>query len=207
MTRARLSFIAAAAAAGCLRPVASNSDAVHFYQLEASAPARATADPGAPSLVVTLPQARPGFDTRLMAYAPRPGELRYFAVNEWADAPFRLLQASLVRYLGETGSWGAVTPEPGAADAAYRLDIDDLVLVQEFFTKPSRVRLGFQLRLYDVASGRVIGARRFEALEKTSADDPYGGVAAADRALDEILVQVSGWLNESVRRAVGPAPL
>jgi hypothetical protein len=64
------------------------------------------------------------------------------------------------RYLETAGSWSAVVPETGAEDAAYGLDVDDFVLLREFFVTPSRVRLEFKLRLVKGKSGRIVGTRR-----------------------------------------------
>jgi cholesterol transport system auxiliary component len=205
MTRHGVLFAAAAAAAaGCLSPGLGASDSVRFYQLSAQDPAPAPKEAafGAPALAVSVPRARAGFETRLMAYSPRPGELLYYSVNEWVDSPARMLQAALVRYLEEKGAWGSVAAEPHPEAADYRLDVDDLLLVQEFFAKPSRVRMSLEMRLVKARSGRIVGTRRFEDVEDAPGNDPYSGVTAADRALDTILGQAARWLSDLSRRSI-----
>lgn len=52
------------------------------------------------------------------------------------------------------------------------------------------VRLGLRAVATDVASARVIAARRFEVTEPAPSADPAGGVVAATRALTRVLPDI-----------------
>lgn len=150
---------------------------------------------GTATLLVSLPLAQAGFDTIRMAYLLRPHEVRYFAGHQWADQPARMVAAQLRRTLEKTGAWRAVVQAPAAVRSDVRLDVDQLVLLQDFTTRPSRARLTLGAQLVDLKTHQVVGARRFEAIETAPSDDPYGGVEAANRALSNLLDQVAAWLR------------
>ncbi|HZD39378.1 MAG TPA: ABC-type transport auxiliary lipoprotein family protein [Terriglobales bacterium] len=146
-------------------------------------------------LLITQPKTQPGFDTPRMAYLPRPHEVAYFAFNQWADTPARMLQRVLVKNLDKTDLWSAVLQTPGAAPAQYRLDSDNLVLEQQFFSRPSLVRLALRAQLIDVRKQTVLGTRNFEAIEIAPSDDPYGGVVAANLATAKLITELGQWLS------------
>lgn len=173
---------------------------LHIYFLNPHEPSDSTTGQagkkeGAPTLLVSLPQAQAGFETARMAYLLRPHEIRYFAVHQWADSPGRMLAPLLRRTLENAGAWRAVVQAPAAVRSDFRLDVDQLALLQDFTTRPSRVRLTLRAQLVDMTGQQVVGARRFETVEPAPSDDPYGGVEAANRALSKVLDQVAAWLG------------
>lgn len=146
-------------------------------------------------LIVGLPQAEAGFDQPRMAYLQRPYEVNFYATNQWADSPARMLIPLLVHSLESTGLWRAVVPMPTTVRGDYRLDTSGLVLQQEFLQQPSRTRILLRTQLIDLKDQRVMGARSFEALEPAPSDDAYGGVVAANRAAAKVLQSMEGWIK------------
>ena len=146
-------------------------------------------------LLIPQPKAQAGFDSARMIYLLRPHEINYYAVNQWADTPARLLHQVLVQQLDKTGRWRAVLPAPSALPVHYRLDIDNLTLEQQFFSQPSRVRLALRAQLVDVRKSAILATRYFELLEMAASDDPYGGVQAANRTVEKLLVEIAVWLD------------
>ncbi len=142
-------------------------------------------------LAVSLPRARPGFDTPQMAYVRQPYELEYFAANQWADTPARMLGPLLAQALEQTGSFRAVVQTPGAVPADVRLDTELIRLQHDFSTRPSRVQLTLRAQLIDVRSKRVLAVKLFDEAENAASDDAYGGVTAANRALQRMLAQLA----------------
>lgn len=188
--------------AACVLPRSTESP-VHTYLLTLDESAwdsgASTAQPAAHGvLLVGLPQAEAGFDQPRMAYLQRPYEVNYYASNQWADAPARMLVPLLVRSLEGTGFWRAVVPMPAAVKGDYRLDTSGLVLQQEFFQRPSRTRVLLRAQLVEMKDQRVMGARSFEALEPAPSDDAYGGVLAANRATAKLLQAMEGWITSCV---------
>lgn len=178
-----------------------NPDEPSDRAIEQAGPNRGTA-----TLLVSLPLAQAGFDTVRMAYLLRPHEVRYFAVHQWADQPARMVAAQLRRTLEKAGAWRAVVQAPAAVRSDVRLDVDQLVLLQDFTTHPSHARLTLGAQLVDLKTQQVIGARRFEAIETAPSDDPYGGVEAANRALSKLLDQVVAWVDACVRASAPRTP-
>jgi cholesterol transport system auxiliary component len=145
-------------------------------------------------LLVSAVQADPAFDTARMVYITRPHEVSYYATNQWAETPARMLESLLLRSLEKSGLWRVVVPIPSSVHGDYRLDTQGLVLRQEFSQKPSQVRLGFRLQLVALHDQVVLGTRRFEVVENAPTDDAYGGVLAANRAVSTLLEQVTQWM-------------
>jgi cholesterol transport system auxiliary component len=189
-------------ATGCLSPRTESTPA-HTYQLTLDAwhTEGRPSDINGPILLVSPLQAEPGYDTTRMVYVKRPYELEHYAVNQWADAPVRMLASLLVQALGRHGSWRAVVSLPSSVRGDYRLDAQGFALQQEFLQEPSRVRVTIRTQLVDLKESRVVGARAFEAVEPALSEDAYGGVLAANRAIAVLLDQIASWLQECARHS------
>ena len=146
-------------------------------------------------LLITQPRAQAGFDTARMAYLVRPYEINYFAFNQWADTPARLLHRIMVENLDKTGLWSAVLQTPGTVPAQYRLDCDNLILEQQFFSRPSRVRLSVRAQIIETKKPAILATRYFEVLEVAPTDDAYGGVQAGNHAAEKLLIELAAWLD------------
>lgn len=171
------------------------------YELQASFEGGPVVGEG-PTLMVAQLTAAPGFESTRIVYVKRPHELQAFARSEWVDTPARMLAPLLVRALGRSGAFAAVTDVRSGAAAELRLEAEVVRLQQEFTSHPSRVRLTVRVQLSNVQSRRVLGVREFEAVEEAPSDDPYGGVVAANRAVREVLDAVVSYCGE--RAAANP---
>jgi cholesterol transport system auxiliary component len=150
-------------------------------------------------LLLSVPQAEAGFDTPRMVYLTRAHEVGYYASNQWAETPVRMVGALLVQSLEKSGLWRVVVPMPSPVRGDHRLDTQALALQQEFLQRPSQVRVGFRLQLVELREQVVVGTRRFEAVENAPTDDAYGGVLAANRAVATLLDQVADWVTSCMR--------
>jgi cholesterol transport system auxiliary component len=150
-------------------------------------------------LAISEPQTRPGFDTPRIAYVQQPYELNYFVTSRWADMPARMLEPLLVQAMEQTGSFRAVVQMPGAFPADVRLDTELIRLQHDFVTRPSRVQLTLRAQLIDVRGQRILAVKQFDESENAASDNAYGGVTAANRALQRMLDQLADFcVNESV---------
>lgn len=184
--------------AGCAGLQAPQVANTHSYLLDARAPAKAASTKRDVVLAVSMPRAASGFDTSRMVYLRQPHELDYFALNRWADTPARMLEPLLVQAL-EPG-FRAVVRTPGAVPANVRLDTELIRLQQDFGTHPSKVQLTLRAQLIDVTEKRVIAVKLFDETENAASDDAYGGVIAANRALQRVLDRLSDFcIGESVK--------
>lgn len=204
MVQAVACALLALTAVGCLS-LRTNSPEIRTYHLSLdglSNDIRPEQIDG-PVLLVSPPQAEPGFDTQRMVYIKRPYELEYFAVNEWADSPMRMLTPLMVQVLNQSGAWRTVVPLPSSISGDYRLDTYGFLIQQEFLQHPSRIRVAVRVQLVDLKESTILGAGAFEAMENAPSENAYGGVLAANRAVTNILDQIVSWVRQCVQRSTG----
>ena len=159
-----------------------------------------------PELLVAPPTARAGLDSPRMVYLQRPFEVSYYARNEWADTPARMLQPLLVQSVEAGGAFRAVVAGPSPAAADLRLDTEVLALQQEFLSESSVTRVALRAQVVDLASRRVVATETFEAVEPAVSGDPYGGVVAINRALERVLGELTAFVSRvgTARRSLPP---
>lgn len=188
---------------GCsaLSPAAAPPTA--FYSLDSSVavapklpPAMAMPALTAPTLLLSSPHAAAGFDGAHIIYVRVPHQINYFAHSEWVDPPARMIAPLLLAAIEKTGSFRAVVLRPGAAAGELRLDTEIIRLQHEFLSRPSRVRFTLRATLVDDKTRRVLAGREFEAIALASSEDAYGGVLAANRAVQTVLENLSQFLTE-----------
>ena len=148
----------------------------------------------ASTLLINPPHAASGFDSPRIIYLREPHKLEYFALSQWVDPPARLLGPLLVTAINKTGAFRAVVLMPGAASGELRLDTDIIRLQHEFLTHPSQVSLTLRATLVDDKTRRVVAWQEFEAIEPADSEDAYGGVLAANRAVQKVVDQLAGFL-------------
>ena len=151
----------------------------------------------APTLVVNPPRAAAGFDSQRIIYTRDLHKLEYFAHNEWIDTPARMLAPLIVAAIENGGTFRAVVPTPSTAAGDMRLDTEILRLQQNFATQPSQVRFTLRAYLVDSATRRVLAWREFDETVAAASDDPYGGVVAANRAVQAVLEALAGLCTEA----------
>lgn len=171
-------------------------EAMSTYVLDARLAPAARRAAGNAVIAVSVPRARPGFDSAQMAYVRRSHEIEYFTKNRWADTPARMLAPLLVQALDQYGGFRAVVQAPGAVSADLRLEVEVVRLLQDFETRPSRIRIILRAQLVEVAPRRVRATREFDEAEAAPSDDAYGGVIAANRALERLLGQLAEFCAE-----------
>jgi cholesterol transport system auxiliary component len=193
-----------AAGCGALRPKATPQPS--FYSLDstpidvpAATRVAAPLSQSAPTLIVNPPHAVAGFDSKRIIFAREAHKLEYFAHSEWVDTPARMLAPLILAAVENTGEFRAVMLTPSAAAGDLRLDTEIVRLQQEFDTQPSRVRLTLHAYLVDNRTRRVLAWREFDAIVPAHSEDPYGGVVAANRAVQTVLENVAAFCAETAR--------
>lgn len=177
--------------AGCstLRP--TEAESVRTYLLEAQFDRAERVNPIPLTLTVSPPRAVPGYDTVHMAFIRQPHRLEYFAKNRWAETPAKMLGPLLMRALELRTGFNAVTSADGMVKGDVRLDTEITLLQQEFTASPSRLHMKLRVQLVEQASYRILATQVFDAVEAAPADDPYGGVIAANRMLPRLIGQIA----------------
>jgi cholesterol transport system auxiliary component len=141
-------------------------------------------------LAVGLPRARAGYESAQIVFLRRPYELEYFTKSRWADTPARMLAPLFTQALDQSGSFRTVVQVPSRVPADVRLDTELVRLQQDFATQPSRVELALRAQLIDLRSNRILAEMQFEEAETAPSEDAYGGVIAANRALQRMLARL-----------------
>ena len=145
----------------------------------------------APTLIINPPHAASGFDSQRIIYVRAVHQLEYFANSEWVDTPARMLAPLIVAAVENSGAFRAVVLTPGAAAGDLRLDTEIQRLQQEFGSQPSRLRFTLRATLVDDTTRQVLAWREFNETVAAPSDDPYGGVIAANQAVQAVLKQLA----------------
>ena len=176
-----------------------------FYSLdsasgksESARTARAAGSIAAQTLIVNPPQAAAGFDSRRIIYVREAHRLDYFAHSEWVDTPARMLAPLIVAAIESSGTFHSVLQAPTAAVGELRLNTEILRLQQEFSSQPSRVRFTLRAYIVDNKTRRALASRVFDEIVAAATEDPYGGVASANRAVQSVLEQLAGFCTTVV---------
>jgi len=182
---------------GCSALLPSPPPPDNIYLLEAnlaSLPTRST--PAAQRglvLAVSMPRARAGFDTAQMVWVRQAHGLEVYARNRWADTPARMLAPLLAQALERSGVFHAVVPASSTVSATLRLDTELIRLQQDFSVHPSRVQFTLNAQLIDIATRKVIASAEFDETENATTEDAYGGVRAANLALERLLARLAAF--------------
>jgi cholesterol transport system auxiliary component len=174
------------------------STPINTYVLDVYPKPPATVTPGKETILVGVPKAEPGFDTPLIAYRQRPYGLDYFVNSRWVDTPAQMLHRLIVDTLESTHGFAAVLALPNLVEGDLRLDTTIIRLQQDFTQKPSQVRLVLQATLIDIDKTRLLGSRFIEATQVAPSEDAYGGVQAANSALQEVLAELQHFVLDTV---------
>jgi len=195
-------------AAGCGGLLPKPAPQPVFYVLEGVATQVAlpvlAARLAAPTLIVDPAHAAAGYDSARIVYVRKPHQLEVYAHSEWVDAPARLLGPLVAAAAERSGAFRAVLRAPAAARADLRLDTELVRLQQEFGTGPSRVRLTLRATLSDSQTRQVLAQREFDRTLPAASEDAYGGVQAANLALQEVLDELARFCAQVASVWVAP---
>lgn len=155
-------------------------------QTSVAEPLLAASQTTLPTLVINPSSAASGFDSRHIIYLRQAYKLEYFANSEWIDPPARMLRPMLADAIAKTGAFQAVVLTPGAATGDMRLDTEIVSLVHDFTVQPSQVKLTLRATLVNDKTRRVLGWKEFNSSVTAPSEDAYGGVLAANLAVQKI---------------------
>ena len=151
------------------------------------------------SILVTLPEAVAGYQTEQMLYIKKSYELSAFAKNTWVGPPADMLFPLIVQSIQRTGYFHAVSSSANDEETDYRLDTQLLALHQNFMMKPSELNLTVKAVLTNVHNGHVIVSRIFHQRVRCPAENPYGGVVAANLATRQFTAELSRFIVSQVK--------
>jgi len=193
---------------GCstLRPAAVEQP--YFYSLDAArgeAPENlAKPSRTAPTLIINPPRSASGFSSQRIVYVREAHQLEYYAHSEWIDSPARMLTPLIAAAVGNSEAFRAVVRTPSAADGDLRLDTEIVRLQHELGGAPGRVHFTLRATLVDNTTRAVLASHEFDASVAAASETPYGGVLAANKAVQTVLEQLAGWCAETAERWKAP---
>ena len=158
----------------------------------------------APTLVVNPTRAAPGFDSQHIVYVRLAHQREHFAHSDWVDTPARMLAPLIAAAVEHAGTFSAVGPLASGLHANLRLDTEVLRLQHEFGGGPSRVRFTLRATVLDGSTRRVLAWREIDETVASASEDPYGGVVAANRAVQLVMAQLAAFCAEAARSWVPP---
>lgn len=139
-----------------------------------------------------------GFDSSAMIYENQPYLLTSFAQNAWIAPPANMLTTLMTAALQQSQSFKAVVMGPSISTSTYLAKITLLGLYQDFMINPSEVVLTLDTTLINGQTNVIIADKTFTTRVKTTANTPYGGVIAANDAVNILLNQITQFLIEQV---------
>lgn len=203
----------AALAGGCALLDQKSAPQPTFYSLDTAAtavppPTRAAAAPpgSALTLIINPPHASAGFDSKRIIYVRQDHKLEYYAHSQWADTPARMVAPLVVAAAEASGAFRAVVLTPSAATGDLRLDTEIVRLQHDFASQPSRVRFTLRAYIVDNTTRRVLASREIDESEAAASEDAYGGVVAANRAVQAALRRLAALCAEAAGNIGNPPP-
>lgn len=184
---------------GCSGLLPKGTAPPRVYSLDAARSPGPTTAPveAAPTLIINPTRAAPGFDSQHIVYVRTAHQLEHFARSDWVDTPARMLAPLIVSAVETTGGFRATGLATSGIAGDLRLDTEVLRLQQEFGDGPSRVRFTLRATLTDNATRQVMSWREFEETVRSESEDPYGGVVAANRAVQLVMQRLAGFCTQA----------
>ncbi len=173
------------------------------YKLESFSTKKIALQKTKQSLLISQPDAMPGYQTEQMLYTDKPYELSVFAHNAWISAPANMLYPLIIQSLQLNDYFFAVASGPDADTTDYRLDTQVIAFQQNFLTKPSTLELTVQAVLNHVSDGRVVASKMFKERVPCPQDTPYGGVIAANQAVYAFTAKLNSFVIKHVQHDTG----
>lgn len=152
----------------------------------------------APTVVIGIPRAAPGFDSHQMAYIRQSHRLEYFRQSEWVAAPATMLAPMIAASLERSGEFSAVVHAPTSIIGQLRLDVEIVRLQQEFLKVPSQVHFTLRAHLLDASTRQVIAWHEFDSVVATTSEDPYAGVIATNTVIRNVMKELADFCVSAV---------
>ena len=181
---------------GCGLPgLARDAAPPRTYLLEwAATDAIPAVRPVAPALAVAPLHTAAGFDSTRMLYVEQPYRLDAYAQHRWADTPARMLEPLLVDALETSGLFAQVVAPGSRVRTGLRLDGEVLRLQRRFDAGSSAVELAMRFSLIDTTRSVLLATDVIRVREPAPQPDPYGGVLAANRAVNSLFAELRRFL-------------
>jgi len=161
----------------------------------AAASARRASQPGG-VLLVQPTVASAFYDTQRLVYSRAAGQRGYYQFAAWTERPGRAFAELLSRRLD-----APLTTAGVKGDLFLHTRLEELY--HDASAEPGSARISVSAQLVD-ARGRLVAEQRFTAIASAGSANATGAVEAANRAVSEVLDEISAWAGGQ-RRHAAPA--
>ena len=188
---------------GCVSVLPEAAAPAPRYTISSVTPQSVPSSPVTWSLVVSDPTASQLFNTVKVPVMAAPNRFEFLAGSEWVDRVPVLFQRALVRTFENSGAItnvGDFTVLP-VSDYVLRTDIRAFHADLTGETPTATIEIFARLIADD---GKILTAQRFVARETARLDTPESLMPAFDRALNQVLGQITEWTFETVPAAREP---
>ncbi len=131
-----------------------------------------------------------------MLYGVNQYQIETFTKSKWAIAPAKAINAQIVDMLREMKLFSTVHSSKSLSYSDYILESNVDEFLQYFSQDDSYVKVTVSFALIDHKNVKTVAAKSFSAQVNVDELNAKGGVEALNKALDEILLEVSKWLGE-----------
>lgn len=197
--------LAAALLAGACSSLTGTKEPFTTYAPRYTAPADAAKGSPVPwQLGVDTPIASDALDTPRMLVMPTPGAIETYKGGRWSDTAPLMLRGLLIQAFQDSGRIAGVGATASGLHVDFALSIDLHDFETQYRDGGPHAVIRLNAKLSDLAVNRVRAARAFEA------DEPVGGLGAADaaaafgRALDKLLPEMVAWTLEQGQANFSP---
>jgi cholesterol transport system auxiliary component len=149
------------------------------------------------TVLVSMPAAAPGFQTRNMIYVLTPFKLQSYTQSQWIAPPANMLMTSLVNAIRGTNYFKAVAAPPFVGNTDYQLNSYLVALDQSFMRPTSRIHLALSVTLINAQTRQVLATKTFVRNVDAPGNNAYSGVIAANKAAAWVSKQVATFVVRS----------
>lgn len=185
------------ALSGCFGPVKVSAPS-RYTLTSHQKPLLASRQYSSTSLLVTAPNASPGYGTSAMVYTMVPYKLMSYADSVWVASPSQMFLPLLSSTIRQANLFKAVVSAPYPGYTRYTLNTTIETMQQEFLQPISQVKLVVLASVTDNTTQKVIASQRFSAQLPAPGNDAYSGVLSMNAAAGKVADQIAMFVKRSV---------
>ena len=170
----------------------------NYYTLSAYGTKKVGSTSLAKSLLISPPEAVAACQGSQMLYINKLFERASFAHNAWANTPAEMLFPLIVKSMQRLEQFQVLTSTSNSEPTDYRLDTQILSLEQNFLRTPSQIDFAVKIVLSNVKNNQPLISKIMEYHVNCPTDTPYGGVLAANKAVELFTSDLSRFVSGHV---------
>ena len=140
----------------------------------------------------------PLVSTQRIIFGDDPTTRGYYQFAFWAEPPPQRFSQLLQRKLELAGLFESVATRTSATLADYQINTEIINFYHNIEDRPGRAEVTLRVALVDLSTRNIIASRYFTKSIRASAYNVGGAVKGFTQAVNEILIELVDWLNETI---------